>query len=158
MWIIEDLPLLKRYRLGNYSVYGFEINLIGRHQGLMYHTIGQRQGLGIGGLKNAGEAPWYVTEKDVVTNTLWVCQHNDNPALFASSLTTSDIFWINGQAPSEPLSCHAKVRYRQADQACTVSRSADRYEVDFEQPQRAKHAQRPQRLHVACLHACTRVR
>ena len=111
--------------------------VIGRHQGLMYHTIGQRQGLGIGGLKNAGEAPWYVTEKDVVTNTLWVCQHNDNPALFASSLTTSDIFWINGQAPSEPLSCHAKVRYRQADQACTVSRSADRYEVDFEQPQRA---------------------
>jgi tRNA-specific 2-thiouridylase len=111
--------------------------VIGQHQGLMYHTIGQRQGLGIGGLKNAGEAPWYVTEKDVGANTLWVCQHNDNPALFASSLTTSDVFWINGQPPGDPLSCHAKVRYRQADQACTVSRSADRYEVHFEQPQRA---------------------
>jgi len=104
---------------------------------LMYHTIGQRQGLGIGGLKNAPEAPWYVVDKEVETNTLWVCQGNDNPALYSSTLHTGDLFWISGSPPKMPLNCNAKVRYRQADQACTVSEDGSGYRVQFDHPQRA---------------------
>ena len=111
--------------------------VIGEHQGLMYHTIGQRQGLGIGGLKNAPEAPWYVVDKEVETNTLWVCQGNENPALFASTLHTGDLFWISGAAPEVPFKCKAKVRYRQADQVCQVSRQGNGYVVHFDAPQRA---------------------
>ena len=112
-------------------------DVIGEHQGLMYHTIGQRQGLGIGGLKNATEAPWYVVDKDVQSNTLWVCQGNENPALFACRLHVSALFWVSGTEPKMPLNCSAKVRYRQADQACTVSKASDGYEVVFATPQRA---------------------
>ena len=111
--------------------------VIGEHQGLMYHTIGQRQGLGIGGLKNASEAPWYVVDKDLEDNTLWVCQGNDHKALFASTLHVSDLFWISGSPPNLPFTCAAKVRYRQADQVCKVSMTDAGYRVDFTDPQRA---------------------
>ncbi len=111
--------------------------LLGRHQGLMYHTIGQRQGLGIGGLANHGDAPWYVVEKDLEKNVLLVAQGNDHPALFKSVLLTSEILWVAGSEPELPLACSAKVRYRQADQACTVSRDEGGYRVEFDQPQRA---------------------
>ncbi|MEE4144775.1 MAG: tRNA 2-thiouridine(34) synthase MnmA [Halieaceae bacterium] len=111
--------------------------LLGRHQGLMYHTIGQRQGLGIGGLANHGDAPWYVVEKDLVHNVLLVAQGNDHPALFKSTLFTGEILWIAGSEPDLPLACSAKVRYRQADQPCTVRREGGVYRVDFDQPQRA---------------------
>lgn len=111
--------------------------VIGEHQGLMYHTIGQRQGLGIGGLKNASEAPWYVVDKDMENNTLWVCQGNDNPALFASTLHTKDLFWISESSPDMSFDCNAKVRYRQGDQACRVSKTDSGYVVDFKAPQRA---------------------
>ncbi len=103
----------------------------------MYHTIGQRQGLGIGGLANHSEAPWYVVDKDLDNNRLLVAQGNNHPALLKSSLTTSDIYWVAGEPPALPLSCHAKVRYRQADQACTVHRDGDAYRVVFDEPQRA---------------------
>ncbi len=111
--------------------------LLGRHQGLMYHTIGQRQGLGIGGLANHGEAPWYVVEKDLERNILLVAQGNDHPALFKSTLFSREILWIAGSEPVLPLACSAKVRYRQADQSCTLSREGEGYRVDFDQPQRA---------------------
>ena len=111
--------------------------LLGRHQGLMYHTIGQRQGLGIGGLANHGEAPWYVVEKDLENNVLLVAQGNDHPALFKSTLFTGEIVWIAGTEPGLPLACSAKVRYRQADQRCTVRCEGGVYRVDFEQAQRA---------------------
>ena len=110
---------------------------LGRHHGLMYHTIGQRQGLGIGGLSNHGEAPWYVVEKDLDNNSLLVAQGNNHPALFTSSLDTGEIYWVAGAAPQLPLNCMAKVRYRQPDQACTLSPGGNGYRVDFEQPQRA---------------------
>lgn len=110
---------------------------LANHEGLMYHTIGQRQGLGIGGLKNADEAPWYVVQKDTETNTLVVCQGNDNPALFAGGLVASDIFWISGEAPLLPMTCKAKVRYRQPDQDCELIATEQGFEVNFEQPQRA---------------------
>ena len=111
--------------------------VIGEHQGLMYHTIGQRQGMGIGGLINACEAPWYVADKDMPSNTLWACQGNDHPALFATALQTSDIFWIAGEAPGASIRCSAKIRYRQADQQCTVTASDDGYLIQFDEPQRA---------------------
>lgn len=112
--------------------------LLGQHQGLMYHTIGQRQGLGIGGVASREEAPWYVVDKDLENNVLLVAQGNDHPALFQSGLLTGRIFWVAGDAPQMPLRCHAKVRYRQPDQACRVRRlSQDRYRVDFDDPQRA---------------------
>ena len=119
------------------EIRSLEGELLGRHQGLMYHTIGQRQGLGIGGLSNHGEAPWYVVEKDLQNNVLLVAQGNDHPALFKSSLFTGEILWIAGSEPELPLACSAKVRYRQADQPCTVRCDAGVYRVDFEQPQRA---------------------
>ena len=111
--------------------------VLGEHQGLMYHTIGQRQGLGIGGLAAHGESPWYVAGKDLERNVLLVVQGNDNPALFADSLYASELFWIRGEAPALPLRCTAKVRYRQPDQWCTVESTADGFTVIFDEPQRA---------------------
>ena len=111
---------------------------IGRHHGLMYHTIGQRQGLGIGGLKDHDEAPWYVVDKDLDTNVLVVAQGNDNERLFSSRLLTSTPSWINRQSLRFPLRCAAKIRYRQSDQPCTVESDANqRLTVSFDRPQRA---------------------
>ena len=111
---------------------------IGEHSGLMYHTIGQRQGLGIGGLKGASESPWYVVEKDLENNVLLVAQGNNHPMLFSDALTASDIFWISGKAPELPAQLTAKVRYRQQDQACRLELREDgRYVVIFDESQRA---------------------
>lgn len=111
---------------------------IGTHQGLMYHTYGQRQGLGIGGLPNHHEAPWYVVGKDLQRNVLIVAQGSDHPALFSRALRAGQISWVNAPAPDLPLRCHAKIRYRQADQACRVSLHEDGdLFVEFDQPQRA---------------------
>ena len=110
---------------------------MGEHNGLMFHTIGQRQGLGIGGVANAHQAPWYVAAKNIEENRLLVVQGNDHPLLFATSLTAIDAHWIN-MAPTLPFKCQAKTRYRQADQACTISDDLDgNLLIDFDQPQRA---------------------
>jgi tRNA-specific 2-thiouridylase len=116
--------------------------VVGKHQGLMYHTYGQRQGLGIGGLQKHGEAPWYVVGKDLTRNVLLVAQGNDHPSLFSSALLATQVAWINQQAPGLPLECTAKIRYRQADQACTVALTsagafAPSVLVTFAEPQRA---------------------
>ena len=110
---------------------------LGRHQGLMYHTIGQRQGLGIGGLADHSEAPWYVVGKDLANNVLLVAQGNDHPALYADSLLAGEIYWVAGQPPALPLRCSAKVRYRQADQDCSLEPAGEHYRVVFDKPQRA---------------------
>jgi len=120
------------------EIRSLEDEVLGSHQGLMYHTIGQRQGLGIGGMTGRTEAPWYVVDKDLERNVLLVAQGNDHPALFRSTLYTSDFYWVAGEPPPLPLRGGAKVRYRQADQACTLSALArGRYRVDFDAPQRA---------------------
>ena len=120
------------------SIEKLDGEVIGQHAGLMYHTIGQRQGLGIGGLKNASEDPWYVVEKDLERNALLVAQGNMHPMLFSKSLTASDIDWIAGQPPELPARLTAKVRYRQSDQLCTLDRNdQDQYVVTFAEPQRA---------------------
>ena len=109
---------------------------IGQHQGLMYHTLGQRQGLGIGGLKNYSEDPWFVAEKDLDRNVLIAVQGQDHPLLFKDWLSTSKIFWVN-QEPELPVKLTAKVRYRQADQDCILEKTPQGYRVVFDQPQRA---------------------
>ncbi len=113
---------------------------IGEHSGLMYHTIGQRQGLGIGGVAGSSEAPWYVAGKDLQRNVLLAVQGNNHPALFSERLSAVQLNWITGPTP-EPgseLRCMAKTRYRQPDQACRVEfHNEGRCEVSFDEAQRA---------------------
>lgn len=110
---------------------------IGTHDGLMFYTIGQRQGLHIGGQKGKTEAPWYVAEKNIKENILIVVQGDQHPALFKKTLTVANIHWINA-APNLPLQTKAKTRYRQPDQACTIhSLSTTQLQVEFLEPQRA---------------------
>lgn len=112
--------------------------VIGEHSGLMYHTIGQRQGLGIGGVKGASEAPWFVVSKDLVRNVLIVVQGTDHPLLFNNRLIAQQAHWINGAPPSHQFRCTAKVRYRQADQDCSVTVEPDgKLTVVFDEAQRA---------------------
>ena len=111
---------------------------VGEHVGLMYYTLGQRQGLGIGGRRDAGEEPWYVVDKRIDDNVLVVAQ-GEHALLFCEGLEASEASWIG--APPDDLCgfrCNAKVRYRQPDQACTVTRNPDgTLRVDFDEPQRA---------------------
>ncbi len=111
--------------------------VIGQHDGCWYYTIGQRQGLGIGGLSERGELPWYVARKDVRANTVTVVQSNDHPLLFGESLRANSLHWIaDTPADGEKLSC--KIRYRQADQQCSIEFSgAQRAQVYFDRPQRS---------------------
>ncbi len=108
--------------------------LLGEHQGLMYHTLGQRQGLGIGGVAKREELPWYVVAKECANNQLTVAQGHDHPALFCNQLTTGAVHWIS-EIPTLPLHCKAKVRYRQADQACVVTQQDSHFIVTFDEPQ-----------------------
>lgn len=114
---------------------------IGEHEGLMYYTIGQRQGIGIGGRRGAAEAPWFVAAKDMRHNALIVVQGEDE-LLYSDHLIAGPVHWI-GEAPAQlarkkAMPCSAKVRYRQADQACLLRCMADsRAEVLFEVRQRA---------------------
>ena len=103
---------------------------VGQHVGLSFYTLGQRQGLGIGGLKEKGgqrgsgeHAPWFVARKELATNTLVVVQGHDHPLLQSSSLQAQDASWVSGQAPVAGVYA-AKTRYRQADAACTAEKSA----------------------------------
>ncbi len=112
--------------------------VIGEHSGLMYYTIGQRQGLGIGGLQNYDDRPWFVAEKDLATNALIVVQGTDNPALFKPSLVAGQLNWLRSP-PSDGATLTAKTRYRQDDQTCTIAFSDDKKFVTatFKNPQRA---------------------
>lgn len=111
---------------------------IGTHDGLMFYTLGQRQGLKIGGQKNSLASPWYVVHKDLERNTLIVAQGQTHKWLHTRTLFAKQIHWINGCCDNFPFKTNAKTRYRQGDQACTITQLADDYyQVDFEQPQRA---------------------
>ena len=111
---------------------------IGEHDGLMFHTIGQRKGLGIGGLKNASEQPWFVADKRMEDNALVVVQGHDNPALYAQGLQASSLHWISRIPSNDEFRCTARTRHRQVDQACTVKLEADNScTVTFDQPMRA---------------------
>ncbi|WP_165854976.1 tRNA 2-thiouridine(34) synthase MnmA [Marinobacter sp. JSM 1782161] len=112
-------------------------DVIGRHQGLMYHTIGQRQGLGIGGLSHYNDDPWYVAEKDLDRNVLIAVQGKQHPLLFSRGLTSGPIDWVADEPPAKEFRCHAKTRYRQPDQACTVTVTDAGTRVVFDDAQRA---------------------
>lgn len=115
----------------------FEGEEIGTHDGLMFYTIGQRQGLHIGGQKGKTESPWYVADKDIKRNVLIVVQGDQHPALFKNALIATSLHWINN-TPAFPKQLHAKTRYRQQDQACLIEPvNANQYRVSFDQPQRA---------------------
>jgi tRNA-specific 2-thiouridylase len=115
-----------------------EGRLLGEHAGLSYYTLGQRQGLGLGGVQGLAEEPWYVLHKDLPNNVLYVGQGHDHPWLFARRLHASRLSWVSGQPPAAGARFQAKVRYRQADQACiVVACEDDELLLEFEQPQRA---------------------
>ena len=111
--------------------------VLGKHVGLSFYTLGQRQGLGIGGIKEKGaqrgggeHAPWFVARKDMERNTLWVVQGHDHPWLQSHALVAADASWVAGHAPA-PGVYAAKSRYRQADAACTLAKATNGFRLDF---------------------------
>ena len=113
-----------------------EGDIIGRHDGLMYHTLGQRKGLGIGGVKGASEDAWYVVEKDLVNNELIVAQGHDHSALLSTGLIAQQLHWVDRQPIREPLRCTVKTRYRQTDVPCIIEPIDDEsIKVIFDEPQ-----------------------
>ena len=115
-----------------------EGDTIGEHSGLMYYTIGQRQGLGIGGTEQGGDEPWYVIDKLLDSNRLVVAQGVNNPLLFHSHCRISELHWISQALETPDFACSAKIRYRQQDSACRlVSIEDDSAVVEFDQAQRA---------------------
>lgn len=112
--------------------------VIGEHQGLMYHTLGQRKGLGIGGLKDGGEDPWYVVDKDMDRNVLIVAQGHNHPRLFSDGLVANQLMWVDRQPRLKPFDCVVKTRYRQEDIPChVVPLGPESVRVTFATPQAA---------------------
>ncbi len=130
-----DMPTFLKDRLrvtpGRIVTAGGKV--IGEHDGVQFYTIGQRQGIGVG-----GDEPWYVVERRIDSNEL-VVGHEDDSALFAMSLRATDVHWVSNTAPSLPWSGTAQIRYHQSDQECTVvpSDAPDHILVAFTFPQRA---------------------
>ena len=112
---------------------------IGKHHGLMYYTLGQRQGLGIGGVRHAPDEPWFVLEKDLDNNVLIVGQGHDHPLMLHNTLEAGQLDWCSSQPLAGILRCAAKTRYRQPDQDCVVEplECGQRVKVRFDQAQRA---------------------
>jgi tRNA-specific 2-thiouridylase len=111
---------------------------IAQHSGLMYYTLGQRQGLKIGGVKNAPDEPWYVLDKDLDNNILIVGQGHEHPLMLHNNLEANQLDWCSNQPLTETILCSAKTRYRQADLACTVIPLADnRISIHFDNLQQA---------------------
>ena len=113
---------------------------VGTHVGLAFYTIGQRKGIGIGGIAGKGAggegAAWYVARKDLAANALVVVQGHDHPLLLRRSLSAQDASWVSGEAPAAGSAHSAKTRYRQQDAACVLARASDgEIDVDFEAPQ-----------------------
>jgi tRNA-specific 2-thiouridylase len=113
-----------------------EGKVVGQHHGLMYYTLGQRQGLGIGGSREGDGEPWYVAGKDLGHNELIVVQGHDHPLLLNDRLHADKMHWIAGHAPRTHWVYAAKTRYRQSDAPCEVDLIADdTCEIRFGQPQ-----------------------
>ena len=107
--------------------------VVGKHDGLMYATIGQRKGLHIGGTKDGNGKPWYVVEKDIKNNELIVAEGNDDSALYSVGLEAVHETWIT-ECPTLPFECTCKIRYRQPDVECVVTRDGERLIVRFKKP------------------------
>lgn len=111
-------------------------NIISNHQGLMFYTLGQRKGLGIGGLKNYSNEPWFVAEKRLETNELVAVQGINHPKLYSKGLVARQINWI-GEPPNLPARLAVKVRYRAPDAACSIEMQGNDLHVAFDRPERA---------------------
>lgn len=112
--------------------------IIGQHEGAALYTMGQREGLGIGGVKGYPQGPWFVADKNAETNELFVTQGHTHRALMSDSLVADTVHWISGEQPTFPFHCTAQVRYRQKDEVCEVFQlTEDTVEVKFQRPQRA---------------------
>jgi len=109
---------------------------VGEHMGLAFYTIGQRKGIGLGGVKGAPEEPWFVAQKDMAANELIVVQGHDHPLLMKRALHAGGLAWVSGEAPDASGYYGAKTRYRQTDAPCHFTRPADEVlEVEFDAPQ-----------------------
>ena len=115
-----------------------EGKIIGKHEGLMYHTLGQRKGLLIGGMKEYGEEPWYVVDKDIERNVLIVGQGANHPRLFSKGLLANQLHWVDRKGPQQAIRCSVKTRYRQQDIPCQITPNIDgSLLVEFDEPQKA---------------------
>jgi tRNA-uridine 2-sulfurtransferase len=113
-----------------------EGKIVGEHIGLYFYTIGQRKGIGIGGLKNSAGEPWYVAGKNLDKNELIVVQGHDHPLLLRGRLSAQDLAWVGGTPPDARLPYSGKTRYRQADAPCRVAQAtAASLDLEFESPQ-----------------------
>lgn len=111
---------------------------LGEHAGVFYYTLGQREGLNLGGVRGRPQAPWFVVAKDVGNNVLYVDQGHDSPYLHSQTLLASQPSFTSGKPPDTPLHCSAKTRYRQPDQDCVLEMiGPNRLQVRFAQAQRA---------------------
>jgi tRNA-specific 2-thiouridylase len=120
------------------EIVSVEGEVIGEHAGLMYYTIGQRQGLGIGGTEHGSDDPWYVIDKQLDSNRLVVGQGLQHPLLFHRHCRITDLHWNARPVDQAGFACSAKIRYRQQDSACRlISLQSQKAVVEFEQPQRA---------------------
>jgi len=120
--------------LASGEIISTEGKAIGSHQGLAYYTLGQRRGLGIGGMPG-GDEPWYVAAKDRAKNRLVAARGRNHPALFRQQLRAEKACWIDGRGPQLPHRCTARIRYRQPDQACLLKAGKGGLEVHFDEPQ-----------------------
>ena len=110
--------------------------IVGEHVGLAFYTLGQRKGVGIGGVRDSSGEPWFVARKDMATNTLWVVQGHDHPWLMTDRLTARDLSWTAAASPAAGTRLAAKTRYRQIDAECIVSSiSNEVLELTFNEPQ-----------------------
>ncbi|VAX76801.1 tRNA-specific 2-thiouridylase MnmA [Serratia symbiotica] len=108
---------------------------LGHHQGLIFHTLGQRKGLGIGGIKDSKEEPWYVVDKDVANNILVIAQGHRHPHLMSAGLIAKQLHWVDRTPRSNPFRCVVKTRYQQQDIHCLVIPLDDQcIEVRFDEP------------------------
>ena len=115
-----------------------EGKIIGKHEGLMYHTLGQRKGLLIGGMKEYGEEPWYVVDKDIERNVLIVGQGANHPRLYSTGLLANQLHWVDRKGPLQAMRCSVKTRYRQQDIPCQITPHSDgSVLVEFDEPQKA---------------------
>ncbi len=130
---------LKKYIHNNQGdIIDTEGNILGTHQGITFFTIGQRQGLGIGGIADANEQPWYVVDKRLDTNELVVAQGTDHPALFNKSLIVEKMHWIDAEYSGSIKHIQAKIRYRQSHQECDAIELEDgQWQLNFTHAQRA---------------------
>ena len=112
-----------------------EGKVIGRHDGLAYYTLGQRQGLGVGGTRDGTDEPWFVAAKDLTRNALVAVQGHDHPRLYRRDVEAIDMHWISGTAPALPAQFGAKTRYRMPDATCTLTATGAGHRATFAAPQ-----------------------